>query len=178
MKNHGLKIICFCFLSAILVACSNKVEPAYVKNPIVANLTEQQRNMLSDIDASGVQIIKQGMRFTFVLPVDCFFVKDTRILKTQREKAIDAFAQFIHDDSIHLAKPTVRISGYTDKTWLSPARDILSLHYAKTIAEYLREDGVSAHTIMVRGEGAKNPIASNQYPMGTAFNRRVEIILN
>lgn len=180
MKNKwmssGLKLFCCCALFAGLAACSK--EPAYVKNPVITNLPEHQRHLLADIETSGIQVIKQGMRFTFVIPTDCFFVKETRALKTHREKDLDRLAQFIHRYSNYFAKPQVRISGYTDKVWISPARDILSLHYAETIAEYLREDGVDANTILVRGEGAKHPIASNQYPMGTAFNRRVVITIN
>lgn len=178
MKSKGfVALLLIIMMSFFITACHEKIEPDYIKNPIYSNLTDMQRSLLRDIAASGIQVVKEGMRFTFIIPTDCFFVKDTRELKTHRERILDELAQFIHDYSNYFNYPRVRISGYTDKTWLSPARDLLSLHYAQTIAEYLREDGVNAKTIRVRGEGAKNPIASNQYPMGTAFNRRVVIVV-
>jgi outer membrane protein OmpA-like peptidoglycan-associated protein len=161
-----------------LIACTRREkEEKYVENPIVANLTQHERDLIKKIQMAGIQVIKQGMKFTFVLPTDCFFVKETRSLKVHREKDLDNLAQFINQYSHYFENPKVRVSGYTDKVWLAPARDKLSLVYAKIIAQYLTEDGIKAHTILVRGEGAKNPIASNQYPMGTAFNRRVEVVV-
>ena len=175
---HSIKILCCVVLLSGLAACSRQEkEETYIENPIVSNLTKTERDLLTKIGSSGIQIIKQGMKFTFVIPTDCFFTKETRALKAHREKDLDYLAQFLHQYSNYFAKPKIRISGYTDKVWLAPARDILSLHYAKTIAEYLTEDGINARTILVRGKGARNPIASNQYPMGTAFNRRVVVVV-
>lgn len=151
--------------------------PVYVTNPTLKNLTSTERRLLRDTEHTGIQVIKQGMVFTFVIPTDCFFMKDTRELKSHREKDIDRLAQFLDSYSSYFVNPRIYITGYTDKTWLSPARDLLSLHYAETIATYLREDGLDSKIVLVVGDGAKHPIASNQYPMGTAFNRRVVITI-
>ena len=159
-----------------LSACDR--EPAYVENPIIKNLSENQRRLLGDIESSGIQVIKEGMLFTFVIPTDCFFVKQTRALKSHRSKDLDRLAQFIHGYSRYFARPRVTITGHTDKTWLYPARDELSMHYAEVVASYFREDGIDPDTMVVSGKGAKYPIASNHYPMGTAFNRRVVVTIN
>ncbi|OGT41104.1 MAG: hypothetical protein A3F13_02945 [Gammaproteobacteria bacterium RIFCSPHIGHO2_12_FULL_40_19] len=158
-----------------LAACHK--EPAYIENPIVRNLTNTERKLLGEIEASGIQVIKEGMVFTFVIPTDCFFVKQTRALKSHREKDLDWLAQFIYRYSMYFARPTVTITGHTDKTWLSPARDVLSMHYAEVVAAYFREDGIDPNIMTVNGKGAEHPIASNRYPMGTAFNRRVVITI-
>lgn len=151
--------------------------PAYVINPTLENLTSTERRLLRETEHTGIQVIKQGMVFTFVIPTDCFFMKDTRELKSHREKDLDRLAQFLDSYSSYFANPHIYITGYTDKTWLSPARDLLSLHYAETIATYLREDGLDSKIVLVVGDGAKHPIASNRYPMGTAFNRRVVVTI-
>ncbi|EKD71626.1 MAG: hypothetical protein ACD_46C00142G0002, partial [uncultured bacterium] len=57
-----------------------------------------------------------------------------------------------------------------------PARKKLSLYYAKSIANVLIEDNVNI-SLKVAGMGAKNAIASNRYPAGSVYNRRVEIIV-
>ncbi len=173
MIKPWIKIFSCCAILAGLTACHHI--PTYVENPIVKNLSDHQQKMLADIETSGIQVIKQGMRFTFVIPTDCFFNRETLELKSHREKDLDRLAQFIHSYNGYFAHPQVSVSGYTDKVWLSPARDKLSLHYADTIAEYLREDGIDSSMLRVRGEGAKFPIASNQYAMGTSFNRRVVV---
>ena len=61
-----------------LSACDR--EPTYVENPIIKNLSDNQRRLLGEIESSGIQVIKEGMVFTFVIPTDCFFVKQTRAL--------------------------------------------------------------------------------------------------
>jgi len=160
-----------------LSSCTQHTIPRYIENPVEENLSPMQRSLLGDIEKTGIQIIKQGMRFTFVIPTDCFFTMDTHELKPHREIALDRLAQFINSYAAYFEHPHVKVSGYTDKVWLSPARDLLSIHYADTIAEYLREDGINSSIISVRGCGAKHPIASNHYPMGTAFNRRVEVMV-
>lgn len=152
--------------------------PAYVDNPTVENLSAQDQQLLRDIEGSGIQVIKQGMLFTFVIPTDCFFSKDTRALKEKRERDLDRLAQFLNHYGRYFAAPTITIAGYTDKTWISPARDLLSLHYAETIATYLREDGLNSNMISVDGLGAKRAIASNSYPMGASFNRRIEVTIS
>lgn len=173
-------ILLLFFLCALqLTACHRKDDlPDYIRNPVITNLPEQQRVLLAYIQKhSGIQVIKQGMKFTFVLPTDCFFKTDTNQLKYHSLKYLDALAQFIREYTAYFAHPHISVTGYTDKTWFSPARDKLSRHYARVIANYLFEDGIDVGRIDIKGEGAKHPIASNQYPMGTAFNRRVEVIV-
>lgn len=171
------------FCAALLGALVSGVtgchrEPTYVENPITRNLTDTQRRLLADIEASGIQVIKEGMLFTFVIPTDCFFVKETRQLKPHREKDLDHLAQFIYRYAMYFEHPRVTVTGYSDTTWLYPARKVLSRHYAEVVASYFREDGIDPNIMTVRGRGAKHPIASNQYPMGTAFNRRVVVTIH
>ncbi len=158
-----------------LTACHR--ESIYIENPIVRNLPDTQRKLLAEIETSGIQVIKEGMVFTFVIPTDCFFVKETRALKSHREKDLDRLAQFIYRYTMYFARPNVIITGYSDDTWLYPARNRLSMHYAEVVASYFREDGIDPNILTVTGQGVKNPIASNHYPMGTSFNRRVVVTI-
>lgn len=158
-----------------LTACHRV--PRYVQNPIAANLPLQQRRLLAEIEKSGIQVIKQGMVFTFVIPTDCYFTRDTRLLKRHREKDLDRLAQFIHDYTGYFVNPKISITGYSDNVWLYPARNRLSLRYAEIVANYFQEDGIDEGMIKVSGRGIENAIASNRYPMGTSFNRRVEVIV-
>ena len=95
------------------------------------------------------------MRFQFVILTDCFFFEKLRKLKSHREIDLDHLAQFIHEYLCYFANPHITISGHTDKTWLSPERDRLSLHYAETIAQFFREDGIQSYYMMLVGRGAK-----------------------
>ena len=178
MKKHGMlcRILCLFVFIVLLAACNRKV--TYTENPEWSNLSDRQQAMLTYLETTGMQVIKQGMRFTFVIPTDCFFVKTTRELKAHRVKDLMVLAQFIRSYTNYFVSSRIKITGYTDEVWLAPARDKLSLRYAKTIASNLEENGVHSRMIDVRGSGANHPIASNEYPMGTAFNKRVEITIH
>ena len=184
VKNKWIKLLSVMLVASTLFAgltgCAKKDEiPAYIQNPSVQNLSDGQRKLLADIERSGIQVIKQGMLFTFVIPTDCFFSRETRMLKSHRDKDLDRLAQFIHEYSAYFSNPRrLTIAAYTDKVWLSPARDKLSMRYADSIATFLREDGIDANTMTVLGRGAKDPIGSNGYPMGASFNRRVVITVH
>jgi outer membrane protein OmpA-like peptidoglycan-associated protein len=149
-----------------------------VINPSYANLSSREKTLLAEIEHSGIQVMKQGMLFTFVIPTDSFFTRNERVLKSHRDRDLDRLAQFIHYYSQYFAHPSITIVGHTDKVWLSPARDALALHYAETIASFLREDGIPEQTMTVSGRGAKDPVGQNGYPMGASFNRRVVITVH
>ena len=174
MKKFG--IVLFVFFSLGLTAGCNKV-PAYDKNPTMENLTSMQRHLLVKLEHAGIQVIKEGMVFTFNIPTDCFFDKDTRALSRNRSKDLFALAQFLESYRHYFARPIVIISGFTDKVWLYPERKMLSVHYAQSVASYLSQGGVPSTIMKVNGYGAKMPIASNQYPRGTAYNRRVVVTI-
>ncbi|MDP1574537.1 MAG: OmpA family protein [Coxiellaceae bacterium] len=178
MNKHGIAysfkaITLALFFAAALTSCNK--EPDYIRTAKVSNLTSLQINEIYLLEKTGIQVFKQGLRFTFIIPVDCFFVKDTRELKAHRANDMDLLSNFIRSYLRYFDHPTVTITGYTDTVLLSPARDKLSLHYANTIASYLQVDGVPDETLVIRGKGASDPIASNAYPMGSSFNRRVVI---
>ena len=178
MNKHGiaysLKAITLALFIVGAITSCNK-EPNYIRDAKVSNLTSVQINELYKLEQSGIQIVKQGLRFTFIIPVDCFFVKDTRKLKDYRAADLDRLSNFIRSYLRYFDHPTVTITGYTDTVLLSPARDKLSLHYANTVASYLQANGVPDETLEIRGKGASDKIASNAYPMGASFNRRVVI---
>jgi outer membrane protein OmpA-like peptidoglycan-associated protein len=178
MNKHGMaysfKVFTLALFFAGAMTSCNK-EPDYIKNAKISNLTLLQINEIYKLEQTGIQIFKQGLRFTFVIPVDCFFVKDTRELKGNRVKDLDLLSNFIRSYLRYFDHPTVTITGYTDTVLLNPARDRLSLHYANTIASYLQANGVPEETLAIRGMGASDQVASNAYPLGASFNRRVVI---
>ena len=158
-------------------ACSQNHIPAFDENPVLKNLPDRQRQLLADIEKSGIQVIRQGMVFTFAIPTDEYFERDSRELKSIHEQDLDHLAEFLHRYSVYLIHPRVMVAGYTDKVWLAPARDHLSMRYADAVATYLREDGLNPDMIYMRGFGAKNPVASNHYPLAASFNRRVVVTI-
>ncbi|CCJ71555.1 putative OmpA-family membrane protein [Cronobacter condimenti 1330] len=78
------------------------------------------------------------------------------------------------------AKPgwLIVVSGHTDNTGSVQLNQILSLHRAESVRNWMRDTGdVPESCFAVQGYGDSRPIASNDTPDGRAHNRRVEISL-
>jgi len=91
----------------------------------------------------------------------------------------------ITEDSKRVLKPIIRylkkypevkilVIGNTDSIGSYAYNKILSLQRANAVKRELIINGISADRILVRGDGERNPIASNMYKAGRAKNRRVD----
>jgi outer membrane protein OmpA-like peptidoglycan-associated protein len=72
---------------------------------------------------------------------------------------------------------SLRVEGHTDATGSPDANRSLSLRRAEAVRDALIARGVAAARISVSGEGAAQPVASNDDPAGRARNRRVVVRL-
>jgi outer membrane protein OmpA-like peptidoglycan-associated protein/ABC-type nitrate/sulfonate/bicarbonate transport system substrate-binding protein len=71
---------------------------------------------------------------------------------------------------------SVRIEGNTDNVGQPEENQTLSEHRAQAILEYLVARGVAANRLVARGNGSRNPMATNGTAEGRAQNRRTEIL--
>ena len=72
----------------------------------------------------------------------------------------------------------IAVTGYTDNTGNDAINIPLSGNRAKSVGDYLVSQGVSAAEVTTSGQGAANPVASNDTDAGRAQNRRVEITVS
>ena len=52
----------------------------------------------------------------------------------------------------------------------------LSVRRAKSVDDYLVQQGIAQNRVSYRGVGEAQPIADNATPAGRAINRRVELV--
>jgi outer membrane protein OmpA-like peptidoglycan-associated protein/ABC-type nitrate/sulfonate/bicarbonate transport system substrate-binding protein len=71
---------------------------------------------------------------------------------------------------------SARIEGNTDNVGDPDDNQTLSEHRAQSILEYLVSRGVAINRLVSRGNGLRNPVASNATAEGRAQNRRTEIL--
>jgi len=69
---------------------------------------------------------------------------------------------------------TLEVSGHTDNTGDPEANKALSAERARTVVNYLVEQGVDHRRLTAVGHGADQPIASNDTEEGRQKNRRIE----
>jgi OOP family OmpA-OmpF porin len=88
-------------------------------------------------------------------------------------KVADAARTLRDNPSIH-----VEVGGHTDSIGGDGYNQRLSERRAKTVADELTRDGISASRLSVRGYGERKPVADNSTEAGRARNRRVEIVVD
>jgi len=71
-------------------------------------------------------------------------------------------------------KLTIEIGGHTDNVGKPKDNQLLSENRAKSVKDYLVENGIEANRLTTKGYGDTNPIASNETETGRAENRRTE----
>lgn len=75
--------------------------------------------------------------------------------------------------SLHLA-----VEGHTDSIGSDEYNQNLSEQRAESVREYFVQQGIASDSVVARGFGKTEPIATNDTPEGRAQNRRVELILS
>jgi peptidoglycan-binding protein ArfA len=111
---------------------------------------------------------------TDLLKTPINFVTDGFALAPESQRLLGQVADMVK------ACPNAKLAvvGYTDNTGNDGINVPLSGSRAKSVADALVSDGVSADRVDSRGAGSANPIASNDTPDGQAQNRRVEITVS
>jgi len=72
---------------------------------------------------------------------------------------------------------SVLIEGHTDNTGTPTENLHLSLKRAEAVQEILIEQGIEPRRLILRGYGARRPVASNETEAGRQRNRRVEVVV-
>ena len=141
---------------------------------VVGNTMDQQIKQLRESTAgSGVDVTKtpDGSAILVNLPDGVTFDTSSYVLKPEFRPTLTDVANSLSQYPNSL----VDVLGHTDSTGSSAYNQTLSENRARTVANFLSSQGVSANRIRSQGFGMTMPIASNDTPEGRARNRRVEI---
>jgi outer membrane protein OmpA-like peptidoglycan-associated protein len=106
---------------------------------------------------------------------------DSGILFATNSSAVsDASKSALRDFSVNLDKnpdTDLKIVGHTDNTGKVDYNQTLSEKRAKSVYDYLLQQGVSSKRMIYEGKGIHEPVADNSTVEGRAKNRRVEILI-
>lgn len=180
MKKHPLRLLILSLFSIVVIAgitsCSHPIPTPQFS--IYRPLNAYQRSLLARMEAQGIRVIKQGDVLKVIIPTDEFFRLQTTQVEPNKKEALELAGRFVKNYAGQYTHPKIIVDGYTDKVFSPAIRRELSRQYAEVVAAYLWNAGIVRRRITVRGMGSAGPIATNRYPAGAAFNRRVEIIVN
>lgn len=117
------------------------------------------------VDSEGCMIMNQTITFNNIN-----FELDSAQITASSRPSLDRVAKALkaQDDF------KVEIAGHTDSTGSASYNENLSDQRAKSVRQYLIDQGIDANRMTARGYGEMEPIASNDNQSGRAMNRRVE----
>lgn len=124
-------------------------------------------------DQTTVETINNGEALKVTFDSGILFATNSSTLSAASMSALRNFAASLK------ANPDtdIRIIGYTDNTGKVDYNQLLSEKRAKSVYDYLMQQGVSSDRMQYEGRGVHDPIATNDTPEGRALNRRVEIVI-
>lgn len=147
---------------------------AVVGNIWSKRMEQQRQQMEAATRGTGVQVSQTAdNRLKLEIPSDISFDTNRSDIKANFRPILDRFATTLQENPATY----VTIIGHTDSTGGDAINQPLSLDRASHARDYLAGRGVAANRITVEGRAAREPIASNDDPVGRARNRRVEIFV-
>ena len=99
-----------------------------------------------------------------------FFETDKYQLKGKSKVELNKLIEFLNQNP----SLKIKVMGHTDNVGSDAYNKTLSKNRAKSVVNYLAENGIASDRIKSEGYGANQPIADNATPEGRAKNRRTE----
>jgi outer membrane protein OmpA-like peptidoglycan-associated protein len=136
-------------------------------------IDQQIRELKEQTAGTGVDVsaTDNGQAILVNLPNGVTFDLNSYALKPEFRETLDKIAASLNK----YPESLVDVYGHTDSTGSNEYNQTLSENRARTVANYLTLQGVSAARIRSQGFGETMPVASNDTEEGRAKNRRVEI---
>jgi outer membrane protein OmpA-like peptidoglycan-associated protein len=122
------------------------------------------------IDVLEAEATERGLVLTLG---DVLFATGNAELQSGARNRLDKLVNFLNE----YPERRVLIEGHTDSVGNSAYNQGLSHRRAKSVSNYLTEQGIAWQRLSASGMGMDRPIASNDTAAGRQQNRRVEIII-
>lgn len=111
--------------------------------------------------------IKAGEK---VVLKNIFFETGKYNLKDESKSELNKLGDFLNLNP----KVKIEVSGHTDNVGDDKMNQTLSLNRAKSVYDYLLNNGIAAERLTYKGYGETQPVESNDTDKGRAANRRTE----
>ncbi len=138
---------------------------AYETKFLSASEQEGQKRM--DFDVKPIEV---GASYKLN---DIYFATNSYVLTEKSKEIIESFIEFLKDNP-HIK---VEIQGHTDDVGNDQSNLVLSDNRAKSVYEFIIQQGVASNRLTYKGFGKTKPIASNANEEGKAKNRRTVFVI-
>src|SRR5690554_2194576 len=134
---------------------------------------KQEAELRRSMQGTGIDVQRDGDNLTLIMPGNVTFGTDSAAISGSFYGTLNNLAQSFNQYD----QSTIEIVGHTDSTGPYQHNMTLSQRRAQSVADYLRNQGISGNRMNVRGVGPDQPVADNGTAQGRQQNRRVEINL-
>lgn len=137
------------------------------------NMDKQKKQIEETVPDATVEKVNDGEALKITFDSGILFATNSSTVSEASKSALHNFANTLK------ANPDtyIRIVGHTDNTGGVDLNQTLSEKRAKSVDDYLMQQGVSSDRMTYEGKGLHDPIATNNTAEGRALNRRVEILI-
>ena len=136
-------------------------------------LDRQAAELRRDMGDDRINIENTGQELIVTMPQEILFATDSAAVRPDLRRDLRAMAANLNENP----GSRIQVIGHTDSTGAASYNQSLSERRAGSVANVLRDAGVSGNRITAVGRGEDQPVASNLTTEGRAQNRRVEIII-
>ncbi|WP_144395439.1 OmpA family protein [Pleionea sediminis] len=140
---------------------------------IGAYMDAQEKKLRQELEGTGVRVVREGDNIRLIMPNSITFGVDRSEVQSSVYSTLNSVAKVLEEFN----ESVLLVAGHTDSSGAESYNFELSVKRASSVASYLRQRGVAAERLKVRGFGETAPIASNSTSQGRAENRRVELLI-
>lgn len=153
-----------------------KLKPKEKEEPIVAAVeVVQPKPIVEKVKTKKINgLLKKDLTTGQTIRIkNLLFRADKSTINTTSFQALDEVYEFLAENE----KIMIEIGGHTNGNPGIPHDycDKLSSQRARTVADFLKEKGISPERLKIKGYGKRKPIATNETKAGKRKNQRVEI---
>ncbi|KAB7742871.1 OmpA family protein [Parvibaculum sedimenti] len=141
---------------------------------VSAYMDSTEHDLISELSDHGFSITRVGNSIHLNMEGSAAFAPNSTVIAPKSAAALKRLAHII---KVH-ERILIDVTGHTDNEGKAEANRNLSEGRARSVAQFLIDQGADGKRFLLRGAGAREPIASNRTAKGRAQNRRVEIKLS
>lgn len=140
---------------------------------LIGKNMDKQKKQLEEVlpEETIVETINEGEALKITFDSGILFATNSSTLGDASKHALRNFSKVLEEN----ADTYVKIYGFTDNTGKVDYNQTLSEKRAKSVFDFLTQEGISTKRMDYEGKGIHDPVADNSSPEGRALNRRVEI---
>lgn len=144
-----------------------------IAGAIIGSYMDQHAKKLKQDLGKSADVERVGESILVTFDSGIMFDVDSYALKASTKANLDKMAETMKE----YEKTEIVVMGHTDSTGSDEHNQKLSENRASSVANFLKQNGVTAARLTTKGFGEQKPVASNDNASGREQNRRVEIAI-